>query len=226
VIDLARSSQQLGPVFISHTCHVWRCEVTGEAVPALAHGREAVDYAEWMGNPAARSIAYLCLGLANVLKSAWHDALEVLRTALTIGRERRVLVNDGGVLAVMAAAHLGLGDSAKALTLAEEAIAVCRRSGVRFWEFSALRTRMRALRDLHGLDAKRDIEAALADADAWLEMSGAKSYEPFLHVERAELARLTGDEATRERELREAHRLFTEIGAPIWAAEVAKELEG
>jgi hypothetical protein len=70
----------------------------------------------------------------------------------------------------------------------------------------------------------KGIEAALAEADAWLEMSGAKSYEPFLHVERAELARLTGDEATRERELREAHRLFTEIGAPIRAEQVAKEL--
>ena len=55
-------------------------------------------------------------------------------------------------------------------------------------------------------------------------MSDAKSYEPVLHVERAELARLVGDEATRERELREAHRLFTEIGAPIRAAEVAKEM--
>jgi hypothetical protein len=60
--------------------------------------------------------------------------------------------------------------------------------------------------------------------NAWLEMSGAKSYEPFLHVERAELARLGGDEAAREREFREAHRLFTEIGAPIRAAEVAREL--
>jgi hypothetical protein len=56
-------------------------------------------------------------------------------------------------------------------------------------------------------------------------MSGAKSYEPFLHVERAELARLTGDEVTRQREFREAHRLFLEIGAPIRAAEVARELE-
>jgi len=41
---------------------------------------------------------------------------------------------------------------------------------------------------------------------------------------RAELARLTGDESARERELREAHRLFTEIGAPIRAAEVAKKI--
>jgi hypothetical protein len=35
---------------------------------------------------------------------------------------------------------------------------------------------------------------------------------------------LTGDETARQRELREAHRLFTEIGAPIRAAEVAKDL--
>ena len=55
-------------------------------------------------------------------------------------------------------------------------------------------------------------------------MSGAKSYEPFLHVEHAELARLIGDEPSRQRELRDAHRLFIEIGAPIRAEQVAKEL--
>ena len=70
------------------------------------------------------------------------------------------------------------------------------------------------------------METTLAEADAWLEMSGAKSYEPFLCVERAELARLTGDDAARQRELREAHRLFLEIGAPIRAEQVAKELAG
>jgi hypothetical protein len=30
----------------------------------------------------------------------------------------------------------------------------------------------------------------------------------------------------RQRELREAHRLFTELGAPIRAEHVAKELDG
>ena len=83
---------------------------------------------------------------------------------------------------------------------------------------------MQTLREMHGLQATGEIESALAEADAWLEMSGAKSYEPFLHVERAELARLSGDDDTRRRELREAHRLFLEIGAPIRAAEVAKGL--
>jgi hypothetical protein len=73
---------------------------------------------------------------------------------------------------------------------------------------------------------RRETQAAIAEADAWLEMSGAKSYEPFLHVERAELARLSSDESTRQRELREAYLLFTEIGAPIRAEQVARELGG
>jgi hypothetical protein len=112
------------------------------------------------------------------------------------------------------------------LTLAEEAIAVCRRHGTRLWEFSALLTRSRALRASRGVEAEQEIEATIVQADAWLEMSGAQSYEPFLCVERAELARLAGDEASRQRELREAHRLFLEIGAPIRAEQVAKELAG
>jgi len=224
VIELARTSQQQLPLLLSHTCQVFRCEVTGEAAPALAHGREAVDYAERTGSQSGRIFAYLSLGIANVMNGAWHDALEVLGTALTIGGERRLSVLEGGVLAVVAAAHLGLGDRAKALTFAEEGIALCRRGGARLWEFSAQLTRIRILRESHGVGATREVEAALAEVAAWLEMSGAKSYEPFLHVERAELARLRGDHATRQRELREAHRLFLEIDAPIRAAEVARDL--
>jgi tetratricopeptide (TPR) repeat protein len=217
-------SQQLTPLSVSHTFHVLRCEVTGEAAPALAHGREAVDYAERVGSHNSRIFTYYSLGLANVLNGAWRDALEALGKALTIGRERRLPVFEGGVLATMAAAHFGLGDRTKALGLAQEAIAVSWRRGSRLYEFRAQLTRSRALRETQGLQATVEIGATLAEADAWLEMSGAKSYEPFLHVERAELARLIGDETTRERELREAQRLFLEIGAPIRAAQVAKEL--
>jgi hypothetical protein len=180
--------------------------------------------AERAGSSHGRITAYLNFGLANVLSGAWDDALGALEEALATGRKRLLLLWESGVLAVMAAAHLGLGDCERALVLAEESIALCRRRGTRLWEFSALLARIRALREIHGVQATSEIEASLAEADAWLETSGAKSYEPFLHVERAELARLIGEGAGRERELREAHRLFTEIGAPIRAAEVAKEL--
>ena len=52
----------------------------------------------------------------------------------------------------------------------------------------------------------------------------AQAYTPFIHIERARLARLTGDEAGHARELREAHQLFTEMGAPIRAEQLAGEL--
>jgi len=224
VIECARPSQQLMPIYISHAFHVLRCEVTGEAAPALAHGREAVNYAERMGSNFSRVFAYLTLGIANVLNGTWHAALEALEQALVIGRERRLILVEGRVLAAVAAAHLGLGDRAKALALAEEAIAVCHRLGTRSWELSAVLVRIRALRETRGLQATREIEAALAEAHAWLEVSGAKSYEPLLHIERAELACLLGDEVTRQRELREAHRLLTEMGATARAERVAREL--
>ena len=226
VIERARTSQQLMPLYLSHAFHVLRCEVTGEPAAAMAHGREAVSYAERMGSHVSRLFAYLSLGIADVLNKAWNDALEALETALTIGRERRLSVFEGSVLATMASVYLGLGDRAKALALAEEALTLNDRLGTRLLEFSAQLNRIRALRESHGVHAKPEVEAALAEAEAWLEMSGAKSYEPFLHVERAELARINGDETTRQRELREAHRLFIEIGAPIRAEQVAKELAG
>jgi class 3 adenylate cyclase/tetratricopeptide (TPR) repeat protein len=222
--ERARESHDLAPLLASHFCHVLRCELTGEAASALAHARQALEHAESMGSYLARIMAYRSLGIANVLNREWQGALNVLEQVLTIGRKRRLLFHHGGILAAMAVAHLGLGDHEKALALAKEAMEVSRRRGARIWEFPALLTRTRALRETHGLRARQDIEATFTEAAAWLEMSGAKSYEPFLHVERAELAKLTGDQSTRERELLEAHRLFTEIGAPIRAAEVAKEL--
>jgi hypothetical protein len=54
--------------------------------------------------------------------------------------------------------------------------------------------------------------------------TGARAYEPLVHVELAELARQSGDQEEHQRELREAHRLFTEIGASGHAERLAGEL--
>jgi tetratricopeptide (TPR) repeat protein len=224
-IELARPSQQLHVFYIAHSFHVIRCDITGEATSALAHGREGLNYAERTGSQTSRIFASLQLGLANVLSGAWHDALDVLETALAIARERHLLAFESGVLATMAAAQLGLGEHSKALEIADEAIATGRRFGTPFREISALLVRMRALRESLGIQASQEILTALAEADAWMEMSGATSYRPFLHVERAELARLLGDDATRRNEYRTAHRLFVEIGAPIRAAAIAGEID-
>ena len=61
----------------------------------------------------------------------------------------------------------------------------------------------------------------LAEASALIEETEARCREPIVHEISAELARLRGDEATRERELREAHRLFVEMGATGHAERIA-----
>jgi hypothetical protein len=70
------------------------------------------------------------------------------------------------------------------------------------------------------------IKSALAGALELVRTTGGKTYEPFVHVELAELARQNGDKAGRKRELRRAHHLFTEIGAAGRAAAVSAQLSG
>jgi tetratricopeptide (TPR) repeat protein len=234
VIELARSSQQLLPLCMSNAFQVLRCEIMGEAARALAHGRESVDYAERIGSNTARLFGYFTLGRAHVANRGWRDALDALAQARAIGNERRLQLWEGGVLAAMAAAHLGLGDRTTALALADEAIAVSRRRGSQLWELWAFLTRVRALHEIkprllrdgqaRDVAATGDIEATLAEVEAWIRTSGATSYAPFMYLARAELAAAVGDAAGRERALREAHRLFTAMGAPIRAEQAAREL--
>jgi hypothetical protein len=54
--------------------------------------------------------------------------------------------------------------------------------------------------------------------------AGSKAFEPLVHVELAELARQGGEEEECQRELREAQRLFTEIGASGHAERLAGAL--
>ncbi len=63
------------------------------------------------------------------------------------------------------------------------------------------------------------------DSRARSLLHGASSrYEPEVHEEWAEFARMRRDEATRKCHLREAHRLYTEMGATGHAERVGREL--
>ena len=75
-----------------------------------------------------------------------------------------------------------------------------------------------------GAAAREQIEAALARALQLVRETGTKVQEPPVHVELAELARQSGEEEEHQRELREAHRLFSEIGAGGHAERLAGEL--
>src|SRR5262249_54775449 len=103
-------------------------------------------------------------------------------------------------------------------------IARTRELGIRVYEIRALLARAHVLLATEGAPARSRIEADLRDADAVIEATEARVFTPQVHVERAALARVLGDEDTRQRELREAHRLSTEMGATARAEQVAREL--
>jgi hypothetical protein len=75
-----------------------------------------------------------------------------------------------------------------------------------------------------GAPARSRVEADLRDAAAVIEATEARVFTPHVNIERAALARVLGDEATRQHELREAHRLFTAMGATARAEQVTREL--
>ena len=66
----------------------------------------------------------------------------------------------------------------------------------------------------------REIDEALRAATTLVEATGARYFAPSIHVERAGLLGLGGDQPGRRRELVEAQRLFTEMGAVARAGRV------
>src|SRR5207249_5382980 len=147
------------------------------------------------------------------MNSEWGQAIDAIERSAEITRERRTAVEvDAWRLALLGESHLGLGDGQRARRLVEEALQVAQARGQPLIETFASLALARVLLG-YGKAARAEVEAALTRVLALTTGEGAKGFEPFVHAEFAELARQCGDEEKRERELREAHRLFTEIGA-------------
>ena len=128
------------------------------------------------------------------------------------------------MLSLLAEADLGLGELDLARSTAEEAVAASRRRRTRFVELFSQLALARALLRANGGASAETSAASLERALALIEETGATALEPFVRVERAELARARGEGEACKRELAQALRLFTAIGAPRRAAEIAPEL--
>jgi predicted ATPase/class 3 adenylate cyclase len=192
----------------------------GSASGALAHARQSVEYAERVGAPLGLVFAYQVLGWAHLVNGQLEEARTSLEHALAISPGSHA--QNVMALANLAEVCAGLGDYARAREAAAEAVAIADREGVRHASIQI--SLARVLRSADGLAAEREIEPALDRALELIEETGSRVFMPEVHEERAELARLRGDDTTRERELREAHRLYTEMGATGHAERLAREL--
>ncbi len=167
------------------------------------------------------------MGCAHLIGANWAEAVAALEGALeTIRRHRIGLLFEALTLDRLAQAYLGAGEIGRARAAVDEAIALAEDRGTSGWGYRAPVTLARVLLASSGRAARSAVETALAAAQAQVDRSGERVHQPFIHLARAELAAVLGDEGGHQRGLGEAHRLFTEMGAPLRAEQVARELAG
>jgi adenylate cyclase len=211
---IAREQGDIEVVGFSHVHATYLAYVAGEPEVALSHARQALEIAERIGDSYGRGVAWGFLGLAERMRGEWRQAIEALERCVAIASEGRTAGGEEAVvLAALGESYLGLGDRERAGVLVAEGLELAHAQGNVAGEILASVALARVLLASSGRVSREAIEAALARALELACRTGAKAYEPLVHVELAELARRGGDERRRERELREAHRLFTEIGA-------------
>jgi class 3 adenylate cyclase/tetratricopeptide (TPR) repeat protein len=222
---LAREQGDIETVGFCHTLSAWQAYFRGEPEAALGHAQQAIEIAERTGSAYSRAWAWFWLGLAERMRGEWQRAIEALERSTAVARERRTAVEGDAIrLAVLGESYLGLGDAERARALVEEGLEIARANRDPVTELHLSLLLARVLLGSAGSTAREQIAAALARALALARDTGAKGFEPMVHVELAELARQGGDEEGREGELREAHRLFTEIGASGHAERLSAEL--
>ena len=225
VLELLRDDAEIWTRGNAHASYSRWARIVDDAQLAASHARQTLDISERTGSVRSRVRAYRELGALKMLEGQWREAVDALEGTLALAREKRVfLYEEASMMAELAEAYLGLGDPCRARTTAGEAVAVGRRRGARLHECLANLGLARVLLRAEGAAAKGEIGAALDAARALVEEMGARTLEPFIRAERAALARLEGDERARQRELREAHRLFTAMGATVRAEQVGKDL--
>ena len=170
-----------------------------------------------------RVYAYNALGVAELSAGRPSEAVAALEKALQIAREMRTGEEAAlQTLAHLAEAHLAEGDAARARELAANAVSEACRHRVLAAECFARLVHARVLLSTEGPAGGAGVASALERALALVEETGARCYAAFVRVERARLARLAGDEAGYAHEMGLAQRLFSEMGAPARAEEVAK----
>src|SRR5262245_17044993 len=224
-VELARAHDDFEVLAQTHAFSCILACLEADEHSALAHAHHALEIAEKTGSAFSRVLAHHALGEARLLRREPSAAVDALERALAIGRDRQAGRQDEAmILSWLAEARLAAGAHRAARESAERALTLARERGMRMAECAAHLALARVLARSEGVHAREAVESALAQASSLVGETGAARYAPFIHLERAELARRLGDETARQRELREAHRLLTEMGATARAERVAQDL--
>jgi class 3 adenylate cyclase/tetratricopeptide (TPR) repeat protein len=198
-------------------------EARGDLETQLRHARELVDLAERLGSPVYRLLAPRLLAEALVANGQWHATRDLNQQLWPVVRHFPTLRPFNRAHYALASA--ALGDLEEARTAAVDALDSADRNAGNKWMGATIRRLFaEVLLSVEGRAAAERVERELDTALALVEETGREAGRPTLCEQRAQLAAVRGDDTTRERELREAHRLYTEMGASGHAERLAREL--
>jgi hypothetical protein len=151
----------------------------------------------------------------------WEDARSILENGLRVARELG-MTKRAEILAMLARVEIESGCTAEARDAIRRGLEIGQGEDIDLGGIHLEQARL-LLRD-PGASAADQIDAALQRAETEIDHTGAEVHRPEVHELRAALAELLADGAAREHELREAHRLYTEMGATGHAERLAEEL--
>jgi adenylate cyclase len=225
-IEVAREHGDLGILSLGLGYRVVHGEWSGEIATTLASARRGVEIAERTGAPIFLLMALAFLGDALRLEQRHQEALEVYEKALGVMRTKRVaLVEKPRVVSGQARVYSALGEHEKAIAQARSALEDSVTGGNRNAEGFARLTLARVLLATGDPGLHDEVERTVERAEALCEETGMRVHLPPLLEVRAALAESRGDPEEARRQLREAHRLYTEMGATGHAKRLARELE-
>jgi len=213
-------------VMVMALSRLMNAELRGDAQGALEQARRMLEHREWFEGTLWATQGNACLGRAHLLGSRLDEALaefalwEAETTDLGAGRSAAFVLQH---LPYLAEAHRRAGDLDRAHSIARECVEATREGSRGEGGTQAELELARVLLAREGPTSPA-FDQALADAESLVEEIGARVFEPFLREVRAESAALQADSKTQQRELREAHRLYTEMGATGHAERLSREL--
>lgn len=193
---------------------------------SAAHAQAGLEWVEQAGGVWSRMFLREGAATSHCQRRQWRQAIEAVDEALAMARHRRLgLAESSVLLAIRARAQIGYGDLGGARSSAEEAITVAVACGTRFYEAQARHQLARAILADPSPGEDKAARSELDHALSIVDELGIRVYAPHLHLDQAHLARVIGDETGHARELREAHRLFLDVGAHGRAEEVASLIQ-
>jgi class 3 adenylate cyclase/tetratricopeptide (TPR) repeat protein len=166
------------------TCCVWLARHTGQTEQVLARADRVQEIAERHDSALVRVWSFTSIGFARLMLGQAEEAIAALENSIELARESRTgLEMESMRLAVLSEAKLIAGDPQGALQSAQQAVATATIRGTAV--FLPLSYRVLAEALLAGEDANETLaaQAALENARAAVEATGARAELPF--IERA-----------------------------------------